>query len=400
MSNEIETKTDIQPVVPAAETKVDTTVAPETTSKVSDPADLTAIQKDDKPDDSVSFDDFLAVKDNIPLAQKEVKKEPEVKKDEPALETKPKVEPKKEEIKKEDTKVETTVDDKASKRDYTDVPEEFLPVMKKAHNAAFDTFKPIVKDFADTKKKLSDSEAEVTRLKKGALPDNYYEHQRGYILTPEFENAANVAIKAEMVANHWKNQLERVRKGEPTYQDISIDPRSGEFILSDPMQATKDSENKIAGYVDWAINQQTEKQYAIRSISEKHNVTHKEAVTQIADFESKAFKNFDGEKSKEWEPIIKDTIMKTFPPAYRSNPLARGYAKSLITIQQLGSIIKHLQESGGKESKVEIKDDKVINLDDKRKAGPTNGDMANSGASSSKNDDVTIDDFNAVKNGY
>jgi hypothetical protein len=364
--------------------------------------DINAKQVDAKPDESVDFNEFLAVKDAIPAAQKEDKKAEEVKKvddDKAALETKPKVEEKKVEVKAEEKTPEQKVeDDKASKRDYTDVPEEFLPVMKKAHNAAFDTFKPIVKEFSETKKKLADSEAKIVELKKGSLPDNYYEHSRGYILTPEFENAANTAIQAEQIANHWKSQLERVRKGEPTYQDIVRDPRTGQLTLTKPMQVDKSVEDEIAGYVDWANQQLAEKKFAVNSVAEKHNVTHQAAVSEVTGFEKAAFKIFDGENAKSWEPIVKDTILKTFPPAYRSNPLASGYAKALITIDVLGKQLKALKESGGKvEDKVKTDDGKVIVTEDKKKAGPNNGDMANAGTGVSKGEDITIDDFKAVK---
>lgn len=369
--------------------------------------ELSEKQIDTKPGADVSFDDFLAVKSETPKTivpvpkveeqKKEEKKEeiaakPELKKEEP-----PKVEPKKEEVKKEEPKV----DDKDDKRNYDDIPENLRPIFKKLHNDPFNTFKPLVKELETTKAKLADVEKQYTEIKKGALPDNYYEHEKGYILSPDFEKAANTAIRAEQIANHWAAQYEAIRKGEPTWQDINVNPRTGELVLSDPMNVGKDTENKIQGYVNWANQQLMDKQYALRGISEKHSATHKQSVAEVTDFEKLAFKNFDGEKAKEWEPIIKDTINKTFPAAFRNNPLASGYAKALITIQQLGKLVTDLQKNGVKPDDVTKTDDgKVISNDDKKKAGPTAGDLANAGGTNGKKDadDVTIDDFKAVIN--
>lgn len=389
----------------------DATPATEVKSQPSTKQDMTAVQVDTKPDESVDMADFLAVKDGIPAAQKQVetKVEPKVDDKKPSTQDKPVLEkpleakPVAQDIKVDDKKSSdkaAVVDDKTDARDYSDIPENLKPIFKKLHNEPFNTFKPVIKELETTKAQLKDTETKLAEAKKGGLPNNYYEHQRGYILAPEFETAANTAIKAEQIANHWKSQADRIRKGETTYQDVNVNPRTGELSLSDPMQVTKDTEAKVDRYVEWAAEQLREKQYSVRSLAEKHAVTHKEAVTQVTDFENTAFKVFGGENAKQWEPIVKDTVMKTFPPAFRSNPLATGYAKALLTIGRLGEMIKTLQANGGKVPDVVKTDDgKVINLEDKKKAGPSAADMANAGKTDNLPDDdnITMDDFKKAK---
>lgn len=379
----------------AQDTKPDTQVS--TTPAAPAKPDLTATQVDDKPDESVDFADFEAVKNGVKVDKKPSEVKTDDKKDD-VVAAKPdaktpeaKVESKAE-VKLDDKKVADELD----KRVYDDIPEALRPVFKKLHNEPFNTFKPIIKENAELKTKLQESEAKYAEVKKGALPDNYYEHQRGYILSPEFENAANIAIRAEQVANHWKGQLEAIRKGEPTYQEIMVNPRTGELSVSKPLNVDKQAEAEVASYVDFAQQQLMEKQYAVRGISEKHTSAHQEAVNQVLGFEKAAFKVYDGENAKDWEPVIKDTIAKTFPPAFRNNPLATGYAKALITISKLGEQIKALKTGAPAITKTE--DGKVISDADKKKAGPSAADMANSSGGSKKDDDdVTIDDFKAVK---
>lgn len=373
--------------------------------------DLTATQVDNNPDSDVSLDDFIAVKAGISSAQKQLATKLEDKKaDEivakPLVDDKKAddkvVESKQPEVRVDDKKVDAKVDDKESdKRVYDDLPEELKPIFKKLHNEPFNALKPIVKALAETKTKLAETESKLVDAKKGGLPDNYFEHSKGYILAPEFEQAANTAIRAEQIANHWKGQLDRIRKGEATYQEVVVNPRTGELSLSKPINVDKDAENEVASYVDFSQQQLMEKQIAVRSFAEKHATTHKESVSQVTDFEKTAFKVFDGDNSKAWEPIIKDTIAKTFPAAFRNNPLATGYAKALLTIDILGKQLTQLKAGGKVAETLKTDDGKVISKEDKLKAGPTNGDMANAGGGASKadDDDITIDAFKERING-
>lgn len=383
------------------------TLATDTPAQASTPApkqEIGATQVDTQPEADVTMDDFNSVLEGIPAAQKqaaEPKVEPKVedkKADEivakPDEKASDKIAVKPSEVKVEDkVKVDDSKDDK---RVYDDLPEELKPIFKKLHNEPFNVLKPIVKSFAETKAKLAETESKLAEAKKGALPDNYFEHSKGYILAPEFEAAANTAIRAEQIANHWKGQLDRIRKGEPTYQEVVVNPRDGSLSLSKPINVDKQAEEEVASYVDFSQQQLMEKQMAVRGFADRHAVTHREAVTQVNDFEKTAFKVFDGENAKAWEPIIKDTVAKTFPPAYRNNPLASGYAKALLTIDILGKQLTQLKANGGKAAEIVKTDDgKVISKEDKLKGGPTNGDMANAGGgvAAKVDDDVSIDDF-------
>ncbi len=345
----------------------------------------------------------MAVKEGIKKAQKQ----PEDKKVEAKVDDKLAAKPtddKTVELKQPDIKVEDKkpddkkVADELDKRVYDDIPESLRPIFKKLHNEPFNTFKPLIKELETTKAELETTKKSLQEVKKGALPDNYYEHEQGYILAPEFTQASNIASRAEQIANHWESQFERIRKGEATYQEVEINPRTGELYLSAPLAVTPQSEKQVESWMKGSQSQLMERQFAVRSIAEKHATTHKESVSQVNDFEKAAFKVFsEGDNAKSWEPVVKDTITKTFPAPFRNNPLASGYAKALLTIDILGKQLKALKD--GKPAEVKTDDGKKVSVDDKKKAGPSAGDMANAGGGGASKDDdeVTIDDFKAVK---
>jgi hypothetical protein len=188
------------PVVDKGAAATDATKVVETPSKEA-PVSTT-------PDESTtSIDDFQSVIDAVPSSKskEELKKEELKKEDVPAKEEKkvtttteqpPK--PKEESVKT----VERSDGTKVVARDYLDVPAEVKPLLERMSNEAFNYFKPLVLELPKLQKKLTDSEAVVTELKKGRPPENYQEHPLGYILSPEFSKAANDAKEAEIVYNH------------------------------------------------------------------------------------------------------------------------------------------------------------------------------------------------------
>ncbi len=89
-----------------------------------------------------------------------------------------------------------------------------------------------------------------------------------------------------------------------------------------------------------------------------------------------------------------ETIKQIVPAAFQNNPLARLLAKSVLTIQQLGELVKKMQAEkaiAGNGHTGAVKPN-----EDQRKAGPTASSMAAADNTKSGND-VTFDDFKETK---
>lgn len=263
-------------------------------------------------------------------------------------------EPKVEEVKKEEPKVETTkVPEKPIARDYSDIDEALVPVFKKMGNEFFNNLAPIAKANTALKKSLEATKAEADKFKKNAMPENYFAHPRGYTLTPDFEVAANTAIKAEQIVNHWETQLKRIDDGEDTYQELHINPQ-GELYLSGPVKADKESVTKLNKLVAGSQQQLAGVRNNLANLATSHNTKYAEAVNAVVEFEKASFAYLEGENREKLEPIIRDALTKIVPPVFQDSPLARPFVKAIFTIQQLGEQLK-LAKQGKVETKVEEK---------------------------------------------
>lgn len=291
----------------------------------------------------------------------------EAKPDKISLETKPTVETKPD-TNKPVIQQPDELEDKTNRRDYTGIEESAIPLFKKMSNKSFDALKPVYLEHKQLKESLPAKEAEIAKLKQGALPENYYEHDRAYTLTPEFEQIANNTIKAGMIVNHWEQQLAKIKSGDETYQEIHINSQDGNLYPGKPVKATKESEAEVEQYLAKTKEQHLKFQMGLKSLGESHKAKHQESVGAIQSFESTAFKNLEGDNAKIVDPIIKDIIEKVLPPAFHNSPLARPFAKAMYVINRLGEQLKANKAAPATNGNG-VSADKI-------KAGPTSGDMA------------------------
>lgn len=302
----------------------------------------------------------------------------------------PEAQPKAEEIEKENEKIieEVSKDIRTSKKDFTDIAQEDIPFFSKMSLSAFNRLKPVYLEHKKQTEQIKNQEAELTKLRSGALPDSYFEHPLGYTLTNDFKNTAALFTKAQLVANHWAKQYDRIRKGEETYTELH-QTQQGEIYESKPIAVTKDSEDEVSKFVEGSRNQLSRVESQLQSLATNHGTRVKEANDSIGEFEKSSFKQFEDGKL---DALVNDTVTKIFHPVFHSNPLVKGYAKALLTIQSLGALVqkqgeelKGIKQPIGTEKKTE----------DKIKAGPNNNSMA-SVAPKVNGDDVNYEMFQEV----
>jgi hypothetical protein len=266
-------------------------------------------------------------------------------------------------------------------RDYSDLPPEVIPHFKKMGGKAFDFLKPVYKEHQELKRVVAEKEAEIATLKEGRIPDSYYEHPNAYVLTPEFERTAANSQKAAAVLQHWQKQAKRIAEGEDTYTELVEDQDSGGLRESAPLKVTPDAEGQVQKYVTGSQHQLMRIQMALETVGKSHQQTAQKAMQELSEFEDNAFRQFAGEPGKKLAPLVKDTLTKILPSAFRNSPLAAGYAKALITIRVLGMELEKAKKGSGNAvapvpaPRPDGNGGRVA-ASDIAKAGPTVGDLA------------------------
>jgi hypothetical protein len=351
-------------------------------------------------DDKTSFDDFKDVL-NQPLQHPAPKKTVEV----PKVEKKEDVVlPKKEDVvppvKKEEAPTVTKSDGtKALARDYTGVSDEVKPLLERMSNEAFNHFKPLVLELPKLQQKLTESEKRITELSSGRPPENYNEHPDGYILSPEFSQAAKEVQEANIVATHWQQQFDAVEGGALKYKTLGRDAQ-GNLCTTGEVDAGADAKSKLLRNMTWSQQQVDTKQARITLIQESHKVKYQEAAAWLENAQKQWFTKVN-EENHPLQPLIKSTL-ESFPATFRANPVAKALAKSLVLNVRFAEVISQLQKNGGKmESAPDAKEQERLAKIKKQEleAGPTGTTAVAATAPNKADEDVTMDDFDKVIKG-
>lgn len=361
---------------------------PETTQADNKPPEQKFVKPEDQKDDIdfTAFENAIDAEkhDNIPVL--------------PELDTKVKKEKteKKEEVKTENKKVETKLtpeelkkqrDEEKAKRDYTGIDESLLPQVKQMGNEFFNAVAPVLKEHKKLKEEAALKDSEIIKLKENKLPEDYFQHPKGYVLTPEFEAGVTTLTRAQQIAAHWQDQLTKLKEGEYTYQEIDMDRETGELVVGKPIKADKSDIKLLENYVDGAKAQIHKVHSYVENVGKSHNERYRQALTTVADFEKKSFAQFEGENSEKFKPVVRDTITKALPPAFHNNPLATTLAKALLTIHALGQKLK----GAGDEKKMEEEKKKEA-----EKIQPTKKEIESGEVKKGADTEITYDVFEKV----
>lgn len=297
-------------------------------------------------------------------------------------------------------KVETLAETPATKvaaapvlpaaRDYADLPAEYHEVAKKMSNEAYSEFKKAITERQTLTSQLAEA-------KKGALPDNYYEHDNAYVLTPEFEQQSVAVSRAEQVLNHWRGQLNAVREGAETYTVLQQDAQ-GNFVTSAPLKVDRTTDVQLAEIHNWAQNQYMQAQGNLNAISQTHKQRVADSRAALTNFERTAFPVFENPQHK---PVVDDTVRKMLPKAYHSNPLAPILAKAVLIMQHQAGLLSKQPAATNGATPAAAKPVAKAAPSVAPSVAPSAAEIAGGGsaAKSNKDEDVTIDMFQRAKKG-
>lgn len=336
-----------------------------------------------------SFDDFNALKvgDNfLPSPKKEVAKV-DAAKVKPDITTEVKVEPKKEVTKTDGTKVVA--------RDYTGFDEKETEVLKKMSNESFNYIRPALLERKNLAATLAAKDKEIADLKVGKtiLPDNYFEHPKAYVLTPEYNAAASNLNIANFALTHWQQQLVNIRQGQP-WKDIEL--KDGRPVYGVEQKADAQAEAKVLHYINYASNQLSRVQNDVQQIEQSWDARHKQASGVFKEAEKQHFSDFEN-ADHPYMPVVKN-ILNSIPVEFKSNPMTTLLAKSGARTIQAMNYAKQVELENIKlKEKVEALEKNGAK--DLRKT-PTEGDINAAGSKTNRTDngkEVTMADFAALK---
>lgn len=292
-----------------------------------------------------------------------------------------------------------------STRDLTGLDADLQPHFQKdMSRAAFDKIKPIILEHKTLKEAAAQKDAELERLRKGAIPDSYYENPNGYVLDPSYQQAEMNAAQAHAVLQHWQKQYKAVQDGATEYQLANFDA-NGNLIPTQKVVAGANSMQEVLGIVNGAQQQLFKMAGKAEAVRETFKQRHTSALSWLDSYDGRAFPIFRTEAGKQFEPQVK-TILGEFPPEFRNHPLAATLARSLATNVHLATLLVQNNKGQGRgQQQVQGQQTQTRTnpqpgkVQQQRRAGPTvadTGAATPNGAGNGKGE-VSIDDFNKAK---
>lgn len=380
----------VAPVVPVEPAKPAATPVTEGASQVDIPdmdkrgSAHMEVAKDDK----TTLDDFLNIKNGIKLP------EPDKKLDDKKVEEVPKVE----EVKKEESKTEVVpeVKKEAAKveipkdgRDYSDIPTDYVEHFKRMHNNQFNALKPAIKELVAIKADKVKLETEVTELRKGGLPQSYYENPVGYVLDTGYQSEVQKQQTYSSFLNHWQEQLANIEAGKE-FTTIVADGKGG-FAQSVPRAATPQDKAAVLTNLMHCNAEANKAKANADVIANTFTARHKQDISIVDDFDNKYFVEIN-KNIKDYQPVI-DKLKAAIPPSMRSHKLADITAKMTMAMLRYQKAYNDLLAANGKATQAA-----VTKKEDKAKGGPTSAELGVATTVSTK--EVNMDDFAKLKAGY
>jgi len=268
-------------------------------------------------------------------------------------------------------------------RDYSGLPDDYVPLFKNMSNAAFASLKPQIVEYLTLKKENE----ELKRAKpNGELPQSYYEHPQGFALSPDYQASFRDLTLCRQIYDHWFEQLQNVKQGKD-WEDLNYDEKSGKYFKSEPKAAEPRAEAFLISTLSFAQDQMSKMQERTENLARTFQARHKEDVDQIKQYEKQYFSAYEDEKHP-MRPTIQKVIEK-LPPAYRNSPISKLFAYVVANNVQLRYMMDDMQSK--LQGKAAVAQDKV-------KAGPNMNDINNVAPAKSSPSAPSFEDFRREMN--
>lgn len=282
----------------------------------------------------------------------------------------------KEEVEKEEPGFDLGIDEPKTKpdptkaRDYTGLKQEYVDVLKHVPNRLYEKARELLirsdKLEEENKKIKSDYEA----IKSNKLPDTYYEHEKAYLLHPEYETALREANMLEFEEQHWMSQLRNIKQGKDWRELVGYHKDSGEPAFKEHKAIGEgkidvDAELMVGRFLNSTVNMKPQISKKLEEISGEFKSKHNSTVAALEEIDNKYFSKMKDIAAlpKEAQDIYNQTVsvLKSKLPGLNQKVVelfAKSYLSNLYKTQELqkrDAKIKQLSEK----------------QDDTLRAGPT-----------------------------
>jgi hypothetical protein len=272
------------------------------------------------------------------------------------------------------------------KRDYSAFKPEDQEFLKKLPNNVFNHVVKAVKARYAVEARLAETQKEIAEFKKNPnrIPDNWYENDRAFELTPEYSKIEQQYSIAEQAAGHWRDQLIAIKNNQP-WSGLTYNAQ-GQLATTGPFQPSPNAEVTVHQNMLQATNSMSQLEASANQLSNQFKQQHAAIAAYYDGPETTAYFQ---KLHKDLQPVDEECEIFTnvIHPSHKNHPVAKLGAKMFSVLLRQGRMIKALREAANK--------GKLIQQDGKA-AGPSSKKTkvaANGKAGASNEKEVDLDEF-------
>lgn len=238
---------------------------------------------------------------------------------------------------------------------------------KRMSNEAYNLLYP---EYLRMKKESGEKDQKINELAAKALAANkeFYAHEHGYRLSPEYAEKIGMIQGLSTEADHWRDQLMKVEAGEE-WEDLGRD-KDGNYFITARYPATP--QNKII-LQERLMNTNRIKDSTLeqlQGLKTGHKQRYDKAVEGIEQKRVEVFPESKDENHPGWK-VAKEVINTFIPEEFRNHPLAKSLGFAGYKLLEFQRMLK--AKLDGEKTKKVLKSDEQKQTAIKGASGPKAG---------------------------
>lgn len=255
-------------------------------------------------------------------------------------------------------------------RDYSDVADEQKEILKHVPNYLFDKAKEYIKQAAKVKSDYEALKIDYEKVKSGKLPDTYFEHEKAYLLSPDYQKAVELSQTIDFEENHYVQQLENIESGLEWQELKGYDKTGNPVFVTHPALEGNKVNVKAKIFAQRNLNlyaaKRNEVEQQLSGITNTFKQQHETTKSSFKAIEDKFFGKLKDmsklpKEAQDYYGDIKTKLNEALP-SYKDHPFIEFLSKSAL------SNIYKTQELAKRDAKIKQLEEK---LSDTLGAGPT-----------------------------
>lgn len=232
-------------------------------------------------------------------------------------------------------------------RDYSKFHPDDAAILRKLPNELFAKYSVELPKLRAQAEKVAALEAKVAETANG--PRYLHEHPEAIVLTPEYREAVNDLQQTEFEAQHYREQLLKIRRGEP-WKIIEAWDKDGRPVYGPDRPAPEGSQIDLQA--DIQVNAAYQKLLSdadgiktkLSSLVRNHSTRAQTIAEEVRATNKRIFKDVDLEKLNDEEKKVADIVRANIHPAFKDHPQSEALIYAGVSVTRMKRMLLETQE--------------------------------------------------------